>query len=123
MSVAGKLFFGGINGVTAFYPSELSAVSDSSLINITRLVVNDSLYNSFGSAWKGDTIRLAYDQNHIQFDIAATGLLDPAEYLYRYRLTAFERSWQTTNQATGIRYTLQPGSYLLEINCSPVLFF
>jgi signal transduction histidine kinase len=122
MSPAGKLFFGGINGVTAFYPGELSAVSDSSLINITRFIVNDSLYNSFGGAWRGDSIRLAYNQNHIQFDIAATGLLDPNEYLYRYRLNGFEKSWQTTSQATGIRYTLQPGSYLLEINCSPILF-
>ncbi len=122
ISPTGKLFFGGINGITAFHPSELSAVSDSSLINITRLVVNDSLYNLFGGAWKGDSIRLAYNQNHIQFDIAATGLLDPNEYLYRYRLNNFEKSWQTTNQATGIRYTLQPGTYLLEINCSPILF-
>src|SRR5579862_1840529 len=122
MSPAGKLFFGGINGITAFYPSELSAVSDSSLINITRLVVNDSLYNSFGGAWSPDSIRLAYNQNHIQFDIAATGLLDPNEYLYRYRLNPFEKSWQTTTQATGIRYTLQPGTYFLEVSCSPLLF-
>ncbi|HEY4873973.1 MAG TPA: two-component regulator propeller domain-containing protein, partial [Puia sp.] len=107
MSPSGKLFFGGINGITAFYPSELSAVSDSSLINITRLVVNDSLYNLFGGAWSGDSIRLAHNQNHIQFDIAATGLLDPTEYLYRYRLNSFEKSWQTTSQATGIRYTLE----------------
>jgi signal transduction histidine kinase/ligand-binding sensor domain-containing protein len=122
ISPEGKLFFGGINGITAFYPSQLSVVSDSALINITRFVVNDSLYNSYGSAWEGDTIRLAHNQNHIQFDIAATGLLDPDEYLYKYRLNGFEKSWQTTNQATGIRYTLQPGSYLLEINCSPILF-
>jgi signal transduction histidine kinase len=122
ISPAGRLFFGGINGVTAFYPAALSVVRDSSLINITRLVINDSSFNSYGSEWKGDSIRLSYNQNHIRFDIAATGLLDPNEYLYRYRLNGFEKSWQTTNQATGIRYTLQPGHYLLEINCSPVLF-
>ena len=122
LSPAGKLFFGGINGVTAFYPAALSVVRDSSLIHITRLVVNDSSYNLYGSEWKADSIRLSYHQNHIQFDIAATGLLDPKEYLYKYRLNGFEKSWQTTNQATGIRYTLQPGHYLLEINCSPILF-
>ena len=122
ISPSGKLFFGGINGITAFYPEALSVVRDSSLINITRLVVNDSLFNLNGSEWKGDSIRLSYNQNHIQFDIAATGLLDPSEYLYRYRLNNFEKSWQTTRQATGIRYTLQPGHYLLEINCSPLLF-
>jgi len=122
MSSSGKLFFGGINGITAFYPKNLIAIQDSSLINITRLVVNDSLYNLYGSSLKGDTIRLAHNQNHIQFDIAATGLLDPTEYLYRYRLNSFEKFWQMTDHATGIRYTLQPGNYLLEINCSPILF-
>jgi len=122
ISPAGKLFFGGINGITAFDPAALSDVGDSSLINITHLVVNDSLYSLYGSEWKGDSIRLAYNQNHIQFDIAATGLLDPDEYLYKYRMNGFEKSWQSTHQATGIRYTLEPGTYVLEINCSPELF-
>jgi signal transduction histidine kinase/ligand-binding sensor domain-containing protein len=122
ISPSGKLFFGGINGITAFYPAELSRVRDSFLVSITRLVVNDSLYNLYGSEWKSDSIRLAYNQNHIQFDIAATGLLDPDEYLYKYRMKGFEKLSQTTNLATGIRYTLQPGSYTLEIGCSPMLF-
>ena len=122
MSPTGKLYFGGINGITAFYPAALSVVNDSALINITRLIVNDSLYNSFGSAWKGNSIRLAYNQNHLQFDMAVTGLLNPNEYLYKYRLKGFEESWQATHQPTGIHYTLQPGNYLLEINCSPILF-
>jgi signal transduction histidine kinase len=122
ISPTGQLFFGGIHGVTAFHPFQLSLVSDSAFIHITRLDVNDSLYNSYGGAWQSDSIRLPYHRNHIQFDIAATGLLNPNEYLYRYRLNGFENAWQTTSQATGIRYTLQPGSYLLEINCSAILF-
>lgn len=120
-SVTGKLFFGGINGITAFYPSALSGINDTPVINITRLVVNDSLYNSSAGAWKGDSLRLAYYQNHLQFDVAATGLLNPNEYVYQYRLKSFEESWQTTHQPTGIRYTLNPGQYLLQINCSPIL--
>jgi signal transduction histidine kinase/ligand-binding sensor domain-containing protein len=118
----GKLFFGGINGITAFYPSHLTGTKDSTIINISRLIVDDSLYNSFGGEFKGDTITLNYKQNHIQFDIAATGLLEPDEYVYKYRLNGFENSWQTSSRATGIRYTLQPGSYRLEIKCSPQLF-
>ncbi|MDP4150617.1 MAG: two-component regulator propeller domain-containing protein [Bacteroidota bacterium] len=122
ISPTGKLFFGGINGVTAFHPFQLSLVSDSAFIHITRLDVNDSLYNSYGAAWTRDSIRLPYNKNHIQFDIAATGLLNPNEYLYRYRLNGFENAWQSTSQATGIRYTLQPGTYLLEVQCSAILF-
>ena len=122
-SSTGKLFFGGVNGITAFYPSVLLGISkDTPFINITRLVVNDSLYNMFAGAWNSDTILLAHDQNHLQFDIAASGLLNPNEYLYHYRMEGFEKSWQTTHLPTGIRYTLSPGTYMLEINCSPLLF-
>jgi ligand-binding sensor domain-containing protein/two-component sensor histidine kinase len=122
ISPTGKLFFGGINGITAFYPRALTVERDSSKINITRLVVNDSLYNRFGGAWEGDSVRLDYNHNHLQFDIAATGLLNPNEYLYRYRLKGFEESWQSTSQPTNIRYTLEPGTYTLEVVCNPILF-
>ena len=117
----GKLFFGGTNGITAFYPAALISGKDTPFIHITRLVVNDSLYNSFAGAWKEKTLHLAYDQNHLQFDMAATGLLNPNEYLYKYRLNGFEKTWQITHQPSGIRYTLAPGNYLLEIQCSPIL--
>ncbi|MBS1599377.1 MAG: hypothetical protein JST75_14220 [Bacteroidetes bacterium] len=121
-SSSGKLFFGGVNGITAFYPSYLSVKRDSSEINITRFMVNDSLYNLFGGAWEKDSIRLPYNRSRLQFDIAASGLLNPNEYVYNYRMRGSETNWQTTNQPTNIRYSLQPGTYTLEINCSPILF-
>jgi signal transduction histidine kinase/ligand-binding sensor domain-containing protein len=121
-SADGRLFFGGINGITAFYPAELSVPRDSATIFIVRFAVNDSTCNAFGGSWKADTIRLRYDQDHVQFDLAATGLLNPNEYLYKYRLEGIDRSWQNTTQPTGIRYILQPGSYWLDITCSPVLY-
>ena len=84
------------------------------------LIINDSLYNSSPGYWKGDSIKLKYAQNHIQFDFAATGLLNTNEYVYKYRLKSFENNWQTTHEPTGIKYVLEPGSYLFEIECSPV---
>ena len=117
----GKFYFGGINGITAFFPGALSAAKDTPVINITRFVVNDSLYNSFGSSWGRDSVLLHYDQNHIQLDIAANGLLNTNEYIYTYRLKGLEESWQTTHRPTEIRYTLDPGTYTLQINCSPYL--
>jgi len=121
-SADGRLFFGGINGITAFYPAELSIPKDSSKISIVRFAVNDSTLNSFGGSWNSDTIRLSHDQDHLQFDVAATGLLNPNEFLYKYRLVGFDQFWQTTTQPTGIRYILQPGKYWLDIHCSPVLY-
>jgi signal transduction histidine kinase/ligand-binding sensor domain-containing protein len=120
-TTTGKFYFGGVNGITSFYPAALSILRDSPVLNITSLVVNDSLYNSSSGIWKGDTIELKHWQNHIQIDFAALGLLNANEYEYKYRLTGFEENWQTTHQPTGIKYILEPGKYVLEISCRPVL--
>ncbi|MEP6948669.1 MAG: ATP-binding protein [Ginsengibacter sp.] len=117
----GKFYFGGVNGITSFYPAALSSLRDSPVLNITQLIVNDSLYNSSSGIWKGDTIELKYFQNHIQMDFAALGLLNINEYEYTYRLKGFENNWQTTHQPTGIKYILEPGGYVFELRCRPIL--
>jgi signal transduction histidine kinase/ligand-binding sensor domain-containing protein len=117
----GKFYFGGISGISAFYPSALKQRNNRPQLNITRLVVNDSCYNSSAGIWKGDTIDLNYDQNHLQVDFAAMGILNADKYLYKYRLIGFEKNWQSTYQPTGIRYTLGIGNYLMEVSCVGVL--
>jgi len=117
----GKFFFGGVSGISAFYPSSLTVLMNKPVLNVTRLVVNDSSYNSSAGIWKGDTIELKFNQNHLQLDFAAMGLLSADKYLYRYRIASFEKKWQSTYQPTGIRYTLSPGRYLMEVSCSNAL--
>lgn len=114
----GKFYFGGISGISAFYPASLTVLMNKPIVNVTRLVVNDSSYNSSAGIWKGDTIELKHDQDHLQFDFAAMGLLSADKYLYRYRIASFETKWQSTYQPTGIRYTLAPGKYHMEVTCS-----
>lgn len=116
----GKYYFGGVNGITSFYPSSLLNIKDTPVLNIIKLVINDSTYNSSPGFWKGDTIKLKFTQNHIQLSFAALGLLNTNEYVYKYRLQNFEKNWQTTHEPTGIKYVLEPGNYLFEIKCSPV---
>ena len=120
-SKSGKLYFGGVDGITSFYPQALSVLKDSPGIYITRLVIND-IRNDFSSGiQKGDSILLNYSQNHLQLDIAAIGLLNPDEYIYKYRLKGFQNTWQLTHQPNNINYILPPGKYVLEMICSPNL--
>lgn len=118
---SGKMFFGGINGITAFYPSALTQVKDSVLLNITDVFVNDISYNSSSGIWHGDDIQLTYKQNRLRFDAAAMGMLNVNEYVYQYRMIGFDTVWQTTYQPTNINYILQPGNYTFEIKCHPLL--
>ena len=75
----GKFLFGGVNGISAFYPAALTEMSDTPILNITHLTVNDTSYLFPSPAWSGDTIFLEYDHNHLAFDIAAFGLLNTNE--------------------------------------------
>lgn len=116
-----KFYFGGVNGITAFYPASLSVTIDTPVLHITRLVISDSLYNSSAGTWEGDSILLNYKQNRLRFNLAAMGLLNANEYIYQYRMRQLEEQWQTSYLPIDINYTLQPGSYILEIKCHPVL--
>jgi signal transduction histidine kinase len=120
ISPAGKYYFGGVSGITAFYPSALNALKSKATLNMTRLVVNDSTYSEAG-IWRGDTVRLKYKEDHLQFDFAALGVLNADKYFYKYRMIGFGRNWQSTHLPTGIRYILQPGTYTLQVLCSSEL--
>ncbi|HEY5408539.1 MAG TPA: histidine kinase [Ginsengibacter sp.] len=116
----GKFYFGGVNGITAFYPAALSDIKDHPVLNITQLSINDSLYTFSAAHWRNDSIFLSHNENHLQLDIGALGLLNTNEYKYQYRLKGFDERWQTTRTPTGIKYVLQPGQYVFQISCSPV---
>jgi signal transduction histidine kinase len=119
-SPGGRFYFGGINGITAFRPGAISANTGNVVLNITRLMVNDSLFNSSAGTWQRDSIFLNYKQDHLGFDFAAMGLLNTNAYVYQYRMSNLENKWQTTYHPNGINYTLQPGNYVLEIKCHPI---
>ncbi len=118
---SGKLYFGGVDGITSFYPDALSAIKDTPGLYITRLAINDIANNFSSGAHKGDSILLNYSENHLQLDITAMGLLNPDEYIYKYRLKGFQNNWQVTHKPDNINYILPPGKYVLEIICSPNL--
>ncbi len=117
----GKLYFGGVDGVTSFYPGSLSAANDTPGIFITKLIINDIPFNFSCPFRKGDSLLLDYSNNHLQLGITALGLLNPDEYIYKYRLKGFQNQWEITHQPDNINYILPPGQYTLQIICSPNL--
>ena len=117
---SGKFYFGGVNGITTFYPGALFNIIDKPRLNITKLAINDSVYTNYSGIIKNNAINLRYNQNRIELSFAAIGLLNTNEYVYNYRLQNFETIWQTTHEPTGIKYALPPGNYVFEINCHPI---
>jgi ligand-binding sensor domain-containing protein len=117
----GKLYFGGVDGVTSFYPGSLTVATDTPGVFITKLVIDDVSYNFSCPFRKGDSILLDHSNNHLQLGITALGLLNPDEYIYKYRLKGFQNQWEVTHHPDNINYILPPGRYTLQIICSPNL--
>ncbi|MBC7776317.1 MAG: hypothetical protein H7246_12855, partial [Phycisphaerae bacterium] len=117
----GRLYFGGVNGVTAFYPSELNATAKSPPVLITLVKINglpversdDVLRKSMEQT---QTIELNYQQNQLTFEFAAMDFSAPRMNQFRYRLLGTDKDFlepTTTNSATYAH--LAPGDYVFEV--------
>ena len=113
-SSKGKLFFGGVNGITAFYPSDVTTEPDHPSLLIYKTEINDQPFALHSATWNADTYSLSYNQNKIDFSLTAFGLQAASGYVYEYKMQGFDKYWTSTNNPTNISYHLPPGKYQFE---------
>ena len=107
----GKLFFGGVNGITAFYPSDITTEPDHPSLLIYKTEINDKPFSTDSAIWNAHHYHLSYDENKISFSLTAFGLQNASGYSYEYKMENFDKYWTTTNNPTNISYHLPPGNY------------
>lgn len=78
----GELFFGGINGYTSFYPSEIKMETKAPKVLLTQLETPDKTYNLLSEK----SIRLKYANNSFSVQFIGLDLLYPTDVEYFYRL-------------------------------------
>lgn len=78
----GELFFGGINGYTSFYPSEIEMETKAPKVLLTALETPDKTYNLLTE----NSIRLKYANNSFSVQFIGLDLLYPTDVEYFYRL-------------------------------------
>jgi ligand-binding sensor domain-containing protein/serine phosphatase RsbU (regulator of sigma subunit) len=109
----GELFFGGINGVTAFYPRRMKRNPFSPSPIIEKIYLRDKLFlkrNSIQSP-----IRLGYNQNFITFEFFVPEYTNPLKNQYIFRLYPFETQWRKTSRNL-VEYTnIPPGHYQFQV--------
>lgn len=115
-SVTGELFFGGINGFNAFYPSTVAVATASPRVAITKLFkFNEEMLLDRPIA-AIDSLSLSWRDSVIGFDFAVFDFAAPAKNRFRYRLEGFDRQWLETTGHNHVTYTnLDPGEYLLRV--------
>ena len=123
----GRLFFGGVNGLSAFYPGELVdnqtpppvVLTDFELFNEPAKIrgKNSPLQQAINVS---SSITLRHDQFAFRFQFAALDFTAPQKNRYAYKLESFDQHWQYTDAKRRFAtYTnLDPGDYTFRVKAS-----
>ncbi len=122
----GRMFFGGANGLTAFYPQDIIDSSyqppvildDFELFNQSVEPGSDSPLKR--PIWQTDGLTLDYSQNVLSFEFAVLNYSLGDKDTYRYRLEGFEDQWNETDSSRRYAtYTNLPaGHYTFEVQAA-----
>lgn len=115
----GELFFGGINGLTVFYPSSISDSPYLPQVTLTSLTQDDNPITIDSSVETTQNVTLQWPQNSLEFEFAALGYNQPNKNQYAYRLEGFDTNWHFIGTKRDGRYTNLPGGeYILLLKAS-----
>ncbi|MFC2015501.1 two-component regulator propeller domain-containing protein [Chloroflexota bacterium] len=122
----GELFFGGPNGLTAFFPEQIQDDENVPPVALTSLRLNylpvsvgpDSVLKR-GLAFT-DEIRLSQADRVISFDFAPLSYRTPEKNRCRYLLEGFDQDWTEVDRkdCTATYTNLDPGEYLFRVTGS-----
>ena len=118
-SASGEMFFGGINGVTAFHPEQ---IKDN--FYVPPIVLTG--FKKFNQPVKLDTalaeikhIALNHDDAVFSLEFAALNFTAPEKNQYAFKLEGFNRDWIALGTKREVTFTnLDPGQYVLRVRGS-----
>ena len=122
----GEMFFGGANGVTAFFPDQIRDNPHIPPVFITNfLLANKSVPIGGDSVLQNpivetDNLELSYRDNIFSFEFAALNYHAAEKNRYKYKMEGFEDDWNEVDSSRRFAtYTnLDPGAYVFRVIAS-----
>ncbi len=114
----GSLYWGGVNGVSSFYPAAISNYKDTLNLFFTSIKANNEAAIKDTAAWKINHLNLPYDISSLSFDFIAMGNGNPNQYVYQYKMEGVDKEWIQQSDIQTVRYYLPPGRYVFHIYAS-----
>lgn len=123
----GKIFFGGTNGVTAFYPQDITEIKKEMNVLITGFHVanrpvkkgDKSGNNVITDTAVMDTeqFTLAYNENTFSIDFSVLEFSNPDRISYQHKIKELGDEWISTQPGTNrVTYSsLKPGKYTFSV--------
>ncbi len=118
MAHDGEIFFGGINGVSSFFPDEINNLEDKISLVVTGIQVNNDIVYGDTAVWNIDELDLSYGQHSVSFDFTAFGNNNPQQYVYQYQMEGIDEEWIKNEDMKTVRYFLPPGNYVFKMTAS-----
>jgi len=128
-TLEGKLFFGGMNGLTGFWPDEIRDNLQPPPAALTGFLLNhrpvpvqpDAPESPLTAAIESQPpIAIDHRQDAVSFRFAALDFANPRENRYAYKLEGFDPSWIQVDASNRLAvYTnLAPGSYVFRVKAA-----
>ncbi|GAC14396.1 ligand-binding sensor domain-containing diguanylate cyclase [Aliiglaciecola lipolytica] len=118
-SQAGKLYFGGTNGVTAFFPEKISPNQHVPPVVLTKFQKLNEVFAIDSSGKRSNSIQISHKDYLIAFEFAGLDFSSPTNNRYLYKLEGFDNNWIEAGDIRKATYTNLPaGSYLFRVKAS-----
>lgn len=112
----GKLHFGGINGITSFYPHSVERKPHSvPAVMFTGISGTDCIPADMSSL-QDNGVTLPCSGNSISVKFTSLEFSNPDKLRYAYMMDRVDRQWKTADASSSATYTnLAPGKYTLRV--------
>ncbi|MBK7434894.1 MAG: hypothetical protein IPI66_14030 [Chitinophagaceae bacterium] len=114
-SADGEIYFGGVNGLSSFYPSAISSFEEKIKLLVTKIKINNEEAFKDTAVWDIEKISLPYYRNSLSFDFLAMSGNNPGQYIYQYKMESIDDQWIQNDGLQTVRYLLPPGKYVFKI--------
>lgn len=117
--VTKTMFFGGINGINYFKPSEIRDNPHLPPIVVTNFKKLNTTVNLLPFINTGKVVELDYRDYFFSFEFAALDYTNPAKNQYQYKLDGFDKDWVSIGNRRFITFTnIDPGTYTLLVRAT-----
>lgn len=119
----GRMFFGGLRGINAFFPQEIMeeyrSRNEAAQMVLSSLeyvdVRKDTIVKYYGFD-RDPKVELNYWKRSFTFEYALTDYRSPEEVYYSYQMEGYEDSWSTPSQFNFTRFSSLPaGEYTFRV--------
>jgi signal transduction histidine kinase/ligand-binding sensor domain-containing protein len=116
MTDEGKIFYGGIGGLNAFFPGSSNKTLPKPVL--TNLIVSEKSWYDIADEIGLDTnisevksLTLPYDYNNLSFEFASIHFSRPAKNRLAFMLEGIDADWNYSNRRFASYSNLPPGNY------------